>query len=265
MKKKLLALMIAVIAVSIFIPKGFAIELPLRIVCNGEKVVFPDTQPYIDSQGRTMVPSRFVGEELGAVVSWDGAKNEATFERGSDILVLCVGSEEYTINGAAKQMDTVAVNVEGRVIVPARYVAEAFGARVEWNDTIKTVYIMLDKPEVPVIKEGEEIVGGFVVPADTDVIVTTSYLNDMVEATFEINSLRCDYEKEKRDLKAMLLQKYEPELVDEIMDYINQKKDGFDELPGKGFYSAKQDQEIWIEESVFFDISILVFVKGIRV
>ena len=29
----------------------------------------------------------------------------------------------------------------------------------------------------------------------------------------------------------MLLQKYEPELVDEIMDYINQKKDGFDELP----------------------------------
>jgi len=31
--------------------------------------------------------------------------------------------------------------IEGRTFVPARYVAEAFGATVSWNAAIKTVYI----------------------------------------------------------------------------------------------------------------------------
>ena len=49
-------------------------------------------------------------------------KNEATFERGNDILVLCCRKRGIYDKRRAKQMDTVAVNVEGRVIVPVRYV-----------------------------------------------------------------------------------------------------------------------------------------------
>ena len=267
MQKKLMVLFVVLIMISAFVPEGFAVDLPLRVICNREKVVFPDIQPYIDSQGRTMVPSRFVGEELGAEVSWDGAKNEALFKRGSDVLILCVGSEEYTINGATKRMDTVAVNVEGRVIVPVRYVAEAFGAVVKWNDVIRTVYINLNgepEPTPTPKKEGDEIVGGFVVPAGTDVIVVTDYLDEKVEAEFEIHMQRPDYEKQKADLKAMLLQKFEPDLADEIMEHINKKKGGYDELPGKDFYSKKQKQFIWVQGSVYFDISVIVYVKGFK-
>ena len=267
MKKRFMILVMVFVTMMAFPPRGFAIDLPLRVVVNGEKMIFPDTQPYIDSQGRTMVPSRFVGEELGAEVSWDGAKNEALFKRGSDVLILCVGSEEYTINGATKRMDTVAVNVEGRVIVPVRYVAEAFGAVVKWNDVIRTVYINLNgepEPTPTPKKEGDEIVGGFVVPAGTDVIVVTDYLDEKVEAEFEIHMKRPDYEKQKADLKAMLLQKFEPDLVDDIMEHINKKKGGYDELPAALFYSAKQDQLIWIQKSVFFDTSVIVYVKGYK-
>ena len=267
MKKNLFVLAIVFVITAAFMPRGFAMELPLRVVVNGEKVTFPDIQPYIDSQSRTMVPSRFVGEELGAEVSWDGAENKATFVRGTDTLVLYVGNEEYTINGEKRAMDTIAVNVEGRVVVPARYVAEAFGAAVGWNDVIKTVYITLkDEPEPTPTpkKDGEKVVGGFVVPAGTDVSVTPDYLDDKIEANFLIHMKRPDYEKQKADLQAMLLQKFEPELVDEIMAHINKKKGGFDELPSRNFYSAKQEQFIWVQESVFFDTCIIVYVKEFK-
>ena len=267
MKKRFMILVMVFVMAAAFMPKSFAIDLPLRVVVNGEKVIFPDTQPYIDSQGRTMVPSRFVGEELGAEVSWDGTKNEASFEMGGDVLTLRVGSEEYTINGVAKQMDTVAVNTDGRVIVPVRYVAEAFGAVVKWNDVIRTVYINLNgepEPTPTPKKEGEKDVGGFIVPADTDVSVTPDYLDERIEANFSIYMKRPDYEKQKADLKAMLLQKFEPELVDGIMEHINKKKDGFDELPAKKFYSEKRDQIIWVQRSVFFDVNVYVYIVGFK-
>ncbi|GAE90976.1 copper amine oxidase-like protein [Acetivibrio straminisolvens JCM 21531] len=49
-----------------------AVELPIRVVVNGTKINFPDAEPFIDENSRTQVPIRFVGEALGADVSWDG-------------------------------------------------------------------------------------------------------------------------------------------------------------------------------------------------
>jgi len=54
--------------------------------------------------------------------------------------------------------------IEGRTFVPARYVAEAFGATVSWNAAIKTVYIDMDKTG-KVENEGDtREVAGFIVP-----------------------------------------------------------------------------------------------------
>jgi len=38
-------------------------------------------------------------------------------------------------------MDTAALLISGRTFVPARYVAEAFDAKVSWDPDIRTVYI----------------------------------------------------------------------------------------------------------------------------
>jgi len=39
---------------------------------------FPDAEPFIDENSRTQVPIRFVGEALGANVSWDGNTKKVT-------------------------------------------------------------------------------------------------------------------------------------------------------------------------------------------
>ncbi|HOQ37666.1 MAG TPA: copper amine oxidase N-terminal domain-containing protein [Acetivibrio sp.] len=262
--KKIISLLVVLIIAGVFLTTNcIAYELPLCVFYNGDEIVFPDQQPFIDSHGRTQAPARFIGEKLGATVTWDGIAKKATFERGSDKLVLYVDKRDYTVNGVKKQMDTVALNIEGRIFVPVRYVAEAFGATVTWEPSIKTVYITLNKTgsNNNNNNNGKEV-GGFKIPADTNLVVTKVQAREEIEAKFEVNLLRDNFEKQKADLKEILLQKFEPEIVDQIMNHINQKKVEEYILPEKVLYSAKNDQYIWIKESRFIDINIVVYVKG---
>jgi len=84
---------------------------------NGEEVKFPDAQPFIDANGRTQTPARFIGEALGATVTWDGNAKKAVFEKSETTLVLFIGKREYEVNGQKKQMDTEALLIEGRTFV----------------------------------------------------------------------------------------------------------------------------------------------------
>lgn len=113
------------------------------IQINGAAVVFPDTPPCIDAQGRILVPVRFVSENLGAEVTWDGSTNTATIVKDDLTVKFTTAVKTYTVNDEAKEMDTTAVNVEGRVLVPVRYVSEALGATVEWDAATKTADITL--------------------------------------------------------------------------------------------------------------------------
>ncbi|MFZ5988090.1 MAG: copper amine oxidase N-terminal domain-containing protein [Bacillota bacterium] len=262
--KKTALLLLAVIFMTGMLLTNFTLagELPLRVEVNGTKLIFPDAKPFIDPQGRTQTPARFIGEALGAVVKWDGTAKKATFEVGSKKLTLFVGKKEYDLNGQNMKMDTVALLKDGRIFVPARYVAEAFGGTVTWDAVVKTVYISFSND---ISEDGPKVVGGFKVPEDTNVIVTKIELKEEVEAAFEVNLLRKDFAKQKADLKEMLLQKFESNIVDEIMAHINQKTEESYVLPGKFFYSTKNDQYIWVKESRFIDINVLVYVKGYKI
>jgi len=102
-----------------------AVELPIRVVVNGTKINFPDAEPFIDENSRTQVPIRFVGEALGANVSWDGNTKKVTITLNGKKVVLQIGNKNYEVNGQQKQMDTVALLKESRTFVPVRFVSEA--------------------------------------------------------------------------------------------------------------------------------------------
>ncbi len=259
--RKLASLLTVIFSTSIILSSVSFSAATINVVVNGDRIAFPDAKPFVDAQERTQTPARFIGEALGATASWDGKTKKATFEKGSKKLVFSIGKDEYEVDGQKRKMDTVAIVDNSRTYVPARYVAEAFGATVRWENTIKTVYIELKAEPT---STSEKVVGGFKVPADTNVSVVKLRLKDYVEAAFMINFLKADLEKQKADFKGMLLQKFESDVVEEIIAHINQKKDRFDELPEKYFYSKKNNQYIWIEKSVFADISILIYVKGYK-
>jgi len=124
-------------------------EMPLRIVVNGDKVLFPDAQPFIDENGRTQVPVRFVSEALGADVSWNGEEKKVTVDLNSRNVALTIDSKNYQINNQNYQMDTVALLLSSRTFVPIRFVSEALGANVVWDQATRSVYIKFDPNSTP--------------------------------------------------------------------------------------------------------------------
>ena len=154
MKKITLALALIMIITTILSTNIFAIEIPLRVVVNGDRISFPDAQPFIDENGRTQVPVRFVSEALGADVGWDGSTRTVTVEQARNKISLVVGKSEYTVNSRKMEMDTSVVLVEDRTFVPIRFVSEALGADVDWRDSIKTVYITTGTAPTPSPEDG---------------------------------------------------------------------------------------------------------------
>lgn len=99
-----------------------------------------DVEPYIKNS-RTYVPMRYLGEILGAEVAWDDAARTVTLTKGSDVVVFTIGSTTYTVNGEAKTADVAPEITNSRTMLPARFVAEAFGAQVGWDAGTQTVLI----------------------------------------------------------------------------------------------------------------------------
>ena len=113
------------------------------VLVNGElQTRDMDVAPYVDQNDRTMVPMRYVANALGVSdnnIVWNQAAQTATFFKGDRVCVLKAGDANMTVNGAVVPMDTVAVVVNDRIYVPMRYVANALGADVAWDQETLTV------------------------------------------------------------------------------------------------------------------------------
>lgn len=107
-----------------------------------------DAAPYVDSNWRTMVPIRALAESFDAEVYWNQDDSTVTinFDAGTEI-VMTVGEETYTVNGAEATMDTEPVNAGDRVYVPIRFAAEGLGFSVTplYNDAGLTASVVFQR------------------------------------------------------------------------------------------------------------------------
>jgi hypothetical protein len=117
------------------------ISLPARadvaVLVNGQSVNFD--QPPITRAGRVFVPLRGVFERLGASVVYDNGQINAT-GNGRNI-ALNIGSTQATVNGSTQVLDVAPFVIGSRTLVPLRFVAQALGAGVEWDQNAQTVRI----------------------------------------------------------------------------------------------------------------------------
>lgn len=120
----------------------------LTVKYNGEAVVFPDAQPFVDQNNRTLIPVRFVAETMGAAVSWNQAAQTAVIEQNGITVSVPIGSDTLSIEWGGGtdtvKMDTAAIIRDERTYVPIRFVAEALGAWVGYSDLFTTVQIYRD-------------------------------------------------------------------------------------------------------------------------
>ena len=117
------------------------------ILTIGEKaaLVFGETKyndvaPVIRND-RTMLPARFVAENLGAKVEWDEEKRLVTIT-GKDVTILItIGSDTATVNGKEVKLDSPAFIENNRTYTPIRFISEELGATVEWIESEQKVVI----------------------------------------------------------------------------------------------------------------------------
>jgi hypothetical protein len=88
-----------------------------------------------------MLPVRELGEWLGADWSRDPRTGRISFRRAGASIGLAVGKTSATIGGSAQQLPAAPVVEGGVTYVPARLVAEALGAHVEWSDQVSTLWL----------------------------------------------------------------------------------------------------------------------------
>lgn len=142
MRKRLSIILVLILVFSLGSAVAYAAPSAVNVVINGEPVVFPDQGAFLDADaGRTFVPIRFVSEALGAAVNWDEATQTATVTLGDSVITMPAGSSKATVNDKDVKLDAPALVQNQRVMVPLRFVSEALGKPVDWNETERMVYV----------------------------------------------------------------------------------------------------------------------------
>lgn len=109
----------------------------ITIGTDGNLIAFNDAQPFIDENDRTQIPIRAVAEALDCTVSWDEASQTAAIIKGNEVITVTIGSKAIQANGKTITMDTTAQIVDDRTYIPVRFVAEALGMTIDFENKYK--------------------------------------------------------------------------------------------------------------------------------
>ena len=121
----------------------------IRVIINNQPVSF-DVSPILKN-GRVMVPMRQIFEVSGAKVVWDEETKSILATRvlsdnysiDKTVVKLTIGSNKISINGVESEMDVEANVINDRTLVPIRFVAQALGAKVIWDEKMNIVRITI--------------------------------------------------------------------------------------------------------------------------
>jgi len=115
-----------------------------RYTVNGEEKIL-DSPPVI-REGRTLLPIRAIAEALGAEVLWDPKEKKVTILFKDITIELWIGKNLARVNGEYKLIDpgnpnVVPLIINGRTMLPVRFVSENLGCKVDWDPQNRLVTI----------------------------------------------------------------------------------------------------------------------------
>ncbi len=112
-----------------------------KVRVNGELVHFKNQYPIIEDE-RTLIPVRGLFEKLGAKVSWNEKKYEVTISYKGTTILIPIGENYTYVNGKQEPLDVYARLVNGRTMIPLRFVMDNLGFEVEWEEDSRTVNVI---------------------------------------------------------------------------------------------------------------------------
>ena len=93
-----------------------------------------DAAPFI-AEGRTMIPLCMIADAMGADVNWDDSMHTVTITRDTTVATLIINQPLPSGLGTP-------IIINDRTFVPLRFVAEALGADIEWDDATQSIKVI---------------------------------------------------------------------------------------------------------------------------
>ncbi|MFD0710419.1 copper amine oxidase N-terminal domain-containing protein [Paenibacillus sp. GCM10027626] len=139
MKKVLATIVASVMLFSMLLLPPASAASAIKIVIDGETLA--TDQPPVAINGSVFVPLRGIFEALDAVVYWNQKAQTVKAVKGNVTIVLKIGAKTATINDETVALDAYARAINGRTMVPIRFVSESLGEKVEWSKKLNSVLI----------------------------------------------------------------------------------------------------------------------------
>jgi hypothetical protein len=97
--------------------------------------------PILENE-RTLLPIRAVIEAMGGSAVWDAGEQKILLSALGHTLEMWVGRRDMTVDGSAAAMDIAPEIINGRTMLPLRFVAENTGCLIEWIGSTQEVVIV---------------------------------------------------------------------------------------------------------------------------
>lgn len=141
---------------------------PVQVILDGKPLSLNPAPRIVDD--RTLVPMRALLESMGATITWNGSARSVEAVKSDAYLRLRIDRRLACLNPdctSAATLDVPARIIDDRTFVPVRFVSQALGARVSWDNDRRAVVIETDKEpnyqyarvEVPTVVPGQSVEG----------------------------------------------------------------------------------------------------------
>lgn len=140
MRRQRLPVILALVLVMLLAatPAAMAEDYPrANVVVNGQKL---DVNAYIP-EGRTVVPFRAIFQALNAQVNFISLEQPIMATRGSKTISLTIGDRQAYVDGQPTTLAVAPMIINESTYVPLRFVAEALGSQVWFDDPTQTAYV----------------------------------------------------------------------------------------------------------------------------
>ncbi len=132
----------------------FCKSYPVSLTAGGNRIAFEakDVPPVIitpkgEKNGRTLIPARALFETLGASVFWSETEQKVSVALGDKAIAFIIGNDLATVDDKNVKMDVPALIIDhdgdyyGTTMIPVRFVVEALGFSVKWDDKTRNIEI----------------------------------------------------------------------------------------------------------------------------
>lgn len=111
----------------------------VTVLWQGKALSFSTASVVVED--RTLVPVRFLFENMGAEVLWNQDEKKVTITKDGLTLICAVDQHTAWVNGEEKVLDVPAKLIDNKTMIPLRFIAEELGFKVDWEQGSRLVDI----------------------------------------------------------------------------------------------------------------------------